>query len=147
MPANTNPIFTITPDINWGTTNPIGTVAVTSTASTAYDGTTSAILLYTAGTNGSFVQKLVFEAGGTNATASVARIFINNGTANTTASSNTLFMQYSLPTSTASNTTATSHVEVPLMLQLPASYRIYILISSSANLGAGWYVSVVAGDY
>jgi hypothetical protein len=147
MPANTTPIFTVTPDINWGTTNPIGTVAVTSTAATSYDGTTSAVLLYTAGTNGSFVQKLVFEAAGTNATASVARIFINNGSTNATAANNTLFMQYSLPTSTASNTTATSHVEVPLMLQLPASYRVYILISSSANLGAGWFVTVVAGDY
>jgi hypothetical protein len=147
MPANTSPIFTVTPKITWGTTNPIGTVAVTGTTSTAYDGTTSAVLLYTAGSNGGFVQKLIFEAGGTNSTASVARIFINNGSTNGTAANNTLFMQYSLPTSTASNTTATSHVEVPLMLQLPASYRVYILISSSANLSTGWYVSVVAGDY
>ena len=147
MPANTTPIFTITPDINWGTTNPIGTVAVTSTAATSYDGTTSAVLLYTAGSNGSFVQKLVFEAGGTNSTNSVARVFINNGSTNATAANNTLFMQYSLPTTTASNTAATTHIEVPLMLQLPASYRIYVLISSSANLSTGWYVSVVAGDY
>ena len=147
MPANTNPIFTVTPDINWGSTNPIGTIAVTSTASTSFDGTTSAVLLYTAGTNGSFVQKIIFEAGGTNATASVARIFINNGSSNTVAANNTLFAQYSLPTTTVSNTVATAHIEVPLMIQLPASYRIYILISSSANLGAGWYTSVVAGDY
>jgi len=147
MPANTSPIFTITPKVSWGTTNPIGTVAVTSTASTSFDGTTSAVLLYTAGSNGAFVQKIIFEAGGTNSTAAVARIFINNGSTNGTAANNTLFTQFSLPTTTVSNTVATAHIEVPLMLQLPASYRVYVLISSSANLGAGWYTSVVAGDY
>lgn len=147
MPANTNPIFTVTPKVAWATTNPLGTLAVTSTASGSYDGTTSATLIFTAGSNGSFVQKIIFEAGGSNTTASVARLFVNNGSANTTASNNVLFMQYSLPTSTASNTTATSHIEVPIMLQLPATYRLYVTINSSANLTSGWYISVVAGDY
>lgn len=147
MPANTAPIFTVTPKIAWGTTNPIGTVAVTSTAASAFDGTTSAVLLYTAGSNGGFVQKIIMDAGGTNATVSVARIFVNNGSTNATAANNTLLMQYTLPTTTVSNIASLAHIEIPLMLQLPASYRIYILISSSANLTGGWYTSVVAGDY
>lgn len=147
MPANTAPIFTVTPKIAWGTTNPIGTVAVTSTASTSFDGTTSAVLLYTAGANGGFAQKIIMEAGGTNATVSVARVFMNNGSTNATAANNSLIMQYTLPTTTVSNVNALAHIEIPLMLQIPAGYRIYILISSSANLTGGWYTSVVAGDY
>ena len=150
MPANTSPIFTVTPKVNWAASSAFGTTsvpAVTSTAATSYDGTTSAVLIYTAGSNGAFIQKLVFESGGTNATNSVARVFINNGSTNATATNNILFMQYSLPQTTASNTTATSHIELPMMIQLPASYRIYVLLASSANLVGGWYVSVVGGDY
>lgn len=150
MPANTSPIFTNVPDITW----PLavnGSVTLssvtTTTPATAYDGTTGVSAIYTAGSNGSFVQKLVLEAGGTNATASVLRIFINNGTSNTNASANTLYMQYSLPITTAVATAATAHIEIPLMLQLPQGYRILLGLGSSANLAGGWYVTVVGGDY
>ena len=148
MPANTTPIFTVTPKMSWGTINPVGLLAVTGTASGAFDGTNSNVtLVYTAGANGGFVQKLILESGGTNSTASVARLWVNNGTANTAASANSLIMQYALPVTTVSTTTATAHIEIPLMYQIPAGYRIYLAISSSANLGAGWYHSIVAGDY
>jgi hypothetical protein len=152
MPANNTPIFTNIPDLGWpGSTN--GSVVVsavnTTTAATSYDGTSGVSLVFTAGTNGSFVQKLVCEAGGPtgNATASVLRVHINNGTAPTNASANTLYMQYSLPTTTAVSITATAHIEIPLMLQLPAGYRIYVSIGSTLNLAGGWFVTTVAGDY
>ena len=48
MPANTAPIFTLTPDVQWGTT----TVA---TANTAKDGTGTVLTVFTAGANGSYV--------------------------------------------------------------------------------------------
>lgn len=149
MPANTTPIFTNLPDIQWLPLNNGATVvsaALTGTGQTAYDGTTGSLLVFTAGANGSFVQKLVCEAGGTNA-VSVLRIFVNNGTANTNASANSLYMQYSLPASTASNTVSTNHVEIPLALQLPATYRLYVNLGAAANLASGWYITTVAGDY
>jgi hypothetical protein len=145
MPANTAPIFTVTPKIAWGSTNPITTVN-TGTTSTAYDGTTNATLIHTAGSNGAFIQKLILEAGGTN-TISVARIHINNGSTNATASNNTLYMTYALPSTTASNNSATAHVEIPMMIQLPAGYKIYISFGAAANLASGWYVSCISGDY
>jgi hypothetical protein len=151
MPANTTPIFTNVPDIGWpSATNGTVTVSAVNTVTTAvaYDGTTNAVLVFTAGSNGSFVQKLVLEAGGSTGFASVLRVHINNGTANTNASANTLYMQYSLPSVTAATTTATAHIEVPLMLQLPATYRIYVSLGSTSNLTpAGWFVTAVAGDY
>ena len=152
MAANTSPIFTNVPDIGWPVaTNGTVTVSAVNTITTAaaYDGTTNAVLVFTAGANGSFVQKLVLEAGGSTTTAAVLRIHINNGTSNTNASANTLYMQYSLPIATADNDTAsTPHLEIPLMLQLPIGYRIYVTIGSTANLTpAGWFVTAVAGDY
>lgn len=145
MAANTSPIFTVSADLSWGTTNPILTVN-TGTGTTAYDGTTNANLIYTAGANGSFVQKIICEAGGTNA-ISVLRIHLNNGSTNATAGNNTLVMQYSLPATTASNTTATAHLEIPMMLQIPPSYRLYASLGAAANLASGWFVTVVGGEY
>ena len=148
MPANNNPIFTITPRFSWPTPNPIGTSAVTATTSGSYDGTNAnSTLVFSGAANASFLQKLIFESGGTNSTASVARVFINNGSSPTTASNNSLLMQFSLPTTTASNTQSVGHIELPLMVQIPYNYRVYVMISSSANLGGGWYVTAVGGDY
>jgi len=151
MPANTSPIFTNVPDITWpAAVN--GTVTVsavnTGTGTTSYDGTTNATLVYVAGSNGSFIQKLVCEAGGSTGTASVLRIHINNGTSPTNASANALYMQYSLPLVNGTAAAATPHIEIPLMLQLPPTYRIYVSLGSTANLTpAGWFVTAVAGDY
>lgn len=148
MPANTSPIFTVTPRFSWPTPNPLGTLAVTATTSGAYDGTNSnSTLVFSGAANGSFLQKLIFESGGSNNTAAVARVFINNGSSPTTASNNSLLMQFSLPTTTASNTQSVGHIELPLMIQIPYTYRIYVMISSSSNLSAGWYVTAVGGDY
>lgn len=149
MTANTSPIFTKTPDLTWpSATNGSVVVSATnqSTLVNAYDGTSGTVLIYTAGIYGSFVQKLVCEAGGTNV-ASVLRVHVNNGTSPTNASANSLYMQYSLPATTAISTAATAHIEIPLMLQLPASYRVYVSIGCTANLVGGWYVTAVAGDY
>lgn len=150
MPANTSPIFTNVPDVAWPlpTNNSVVVSAAnTTTLFNAYDGTSGAILVYTAASNGSFIQKLVCEAGGTNA-ISVLRLHINNGTANTNASANTLYMQYSLPATTAITTAATAHIEIPLMLQLQAGYRLYVTVgAAAASLASGWYVTCVAGDY
>ena len=149
MPANTSPIFTITPEISWPSINPIGTAStmVTSTVSNNYDGTTSALLLFSAGPNGSFIQKVILEAAGTNTSQAVIRLFINNGNTNTVASNNSLIGQYTLAATTASNSISTAHVEIPLMMQIPSPYRIYILISSSAANTGGWYATAIGGDY
>jgi hypothetical protein len=151
MPANTSPIFTNVPDLSWVGLTPgqpltVSTVNTTNT-SPSFEGTTNAFLVYTAGSNGSFIQKLVLEAAGNTGTAAVLRIHINNGTSNTSPSANSLYMQYTLPVVTQTTTTAGAHIEIPLMLQLQSGYRIYVSMGSSANLTAGWYITAVAGDY
>lgn len=144
MAINTSPIFTVSGDINW-TTSPIINV-VTGSTSAAYDGTSGTVLVHTAGVNGSFIQKLVCEAFGTNI-ASVLRVYINNGSTTATASNNVLYYQYSLPATTQSATVATAHIEIPLNIQIPTGYKIYASISCTANLASGWMVAAIGGEY
>lgn len=145
MAANTAPIFTNIPSIEWATV--ITTVNTATTAAT-YDGTTNANLVFAAdATDGSFIKSLIFEALGTNA-ASYAHIYINNGSTNGTASNNSPILCYALPATTASNTTVPTHVEVVLNIQLPPSYRIYVSLHAAASpLASGWCVTGIGGDY
>lgn len=141
---NNNPIFTSGIDIKW-TTSTLSSV-VTGASSNAYNGTSATVLIFSAGVNGAFVQKLVGEAMGTNI-ASVLRVYINNGQTSATEANNVLYNQYSLPVTTQSNITATAHIEVPLLLQLPPNYTIYAGIASTANLASGWKITAVGGEY
>lgn len=144
MPANTSPIFTVSSDVSW-TPSPITSI-VNGTASTAYDGTSGTVLVHTAGSNGSFVQKLVCESFGTNI-ACALRIYVNNGGTSATASNNALYYQYSLPAITQNSAAATTHVEIPLNLQLPGGYRIFVGVAAGTALATGWLITCVAGEY
>ena len=57
MPANTSPIYSSAGDIQWGST-PL------TTANTAYDGSGTAVTVFSASVSGSFVQRLRFKASG-----------------------------------------------------------------------------------
>ena len=60
------------------------------------DGTGTVTTVFTAGSNGSYVQRIVARPAGTNV-ASVLRVFINNGSASSTNTNNVLFTEVSLP--------------------------------------------------
>ena len=137
MPANTAPIFSLTPVTQWGST------AIT-TANTAKDGTGTVLLVYTAGTNGSYVQRVRFRPSGTSV-QTVARLFINNGSTNDTAANNILFDEITLSAITLSETAAQPSFEIPMNFALPAGYVLNITIGTS--VAAGWYVSAIGGDY
>jgi len=138
MAANTSPIYTRTPDVQWGTT------AIT-TANTAKDGTGTVLTVFTAdATEGGFVQKIRFRAAGTNV-ATVARIFINNGSTNATAGNNILFDEITLAATTLSEVAALALYEIPLMIPLPAGYKINVTIGTTVS--AGYYVSAIGGKY
>lgn len=137
MAANINPIFTDTPHLEWGAT-PV------TTANTAKDGTGTVLTVFTAGADGSFVQRLRFRAAGTNV-ATVARVFINNGSTNATAANNVLFDELTLAATTLSETAALANYELPLNIVLPAGYTINVTIGTT--VAAGYYVSAVGGDY
>lgn len=145
MPANTSPIFTVTPDVQSVAQNNSGLV-VGPTANTALDGSGTLYKLFTAGANGSYVQKVRFRPVGSPA-ATVCRVFVSSST--TTSSTNTwLYDEITLPATTLSQTAATSVFELPLNFALNANYLLYVTFgTSTGSAGTGYSVVCVAGDY
>lgn len=138
MAANTSPIFTLTPDIQWAIS--------ATTANTTKDLSSGTIFqVFSAGTDGSFVQRIRFRTLGLNSAATVGRVFINNGQTTTTAANNVLWDEISLPTTATAETSAQSNYELPLNFALPPSYTIYVTLGTA--VAAGWDVIVIGGDY
>jgi len=141
MAANTIPIFTLTPKVNFAN-------LLAANANTALDGTGTVSTVFTAGSNGSFVNNLIVKASTTTATsaAGTLRIWINNGSTSGTATNNTLIREYVLTAVTASATVATLNFEFPLNLQLPASYTIIVTVATMAA-STGWQFTCTGADY
>jgi hypothetical protein len=133
---NTKPIYSGTPQINWGTV---------ATANTAKDGTGTVVTVFTAdATKGGRVEKLKVRAAGTNI-ATVLRVFINNGSSNATPANNTLYIEATIAATTLSEVAALADTEIALNLALPAGYKINITIGTT--VAAGLAVTGVGGIY
>lgn len=145
MPANTNPIYTLTPDIAGGAADGNGgTAGPLKTANTAMDGTGTVLTCFTAGANGAYVRKLIARAAGTNV-ATVMRVFLNNGGSNATIANNFFIGELGIPATTASNSSPLQTFEYPLEFALPASWKINVAIGTSVV--AGFLPVVIGGDY
>lgn len=145
MPANTSPIYSITGDITSVASNNSGLI-VGPTANTAQDGTGTLYKAFTAGANGSYVQKIRFRPVGSPA-ATVCRVFVSSST--TTNATNTwLYDEITLPAVTVSQTAASSVFELPINFAMPANYLLYVTFgTSTGSAGTGYSVVTVAGDY
>jgi len=164
MPANTSPIFPLTP--NLGAQNVLLSTAMTNTK--AFDGTdtagTALALVFTAGSNGSRVDTITVRLTSTNgATASgttaatLVRFWINNNSVNTTATNNQLQpWDVAIPATAVASLAATSLpyfnvlANTPMAdgISLPASYRIYA--GTTVAIGGTNCAVIVAaqgGDY
>ena len=122
MPANTTPVFPLTPVI------PVGQTLLT--ANTAKDGTGAVATLYTAGVNGSKLNAVQIAYTGTSV-ATCLRLFINNGSTNATAANNSLYMSISVPANTLSETLAAMDITQALALTLPAGYKLMATIGTT----------------
>jgi hypothetical protein len=139
MPANTSPIFTLTPSVEWGSQmNAANTGGITG--GTAYP-------VFTAGTNGSYVQKIRFrhQSNNTNNAATVARVFINNGSDYSVGLNSAIFDEITIAANTASQTTASTNYELPLNFAVPPNYRIFVTLGT--GVASGILATVVGGDY
>jgi hypothetical protein len=142
MTANTSPIYTLTPNIGG-----IG-AAITTAANTAFDGTGTTILGFTAGASGSYLQSITFNAqggAGNNNVASVARLFLNNGSTPGTATNNVFIGEVTLPATTGSATAALPPVVFPLNFPIQASYRLYWCLGTA--VATGYWAHTIGGDY
>lgn len=136
MPANTTPIFPLTPDVTVGNT--------VSAANTALDGTGTVTTLFTAASNGSRVDYVRVKNTGT-AVATVFRLFVNNGGATSTAANNSLVAEQTIAAYTLSQTAASADYVIPLGLNLPSGYRL--TASVGTVVAAALVVTVIGGDY
>jgi hypothetical protein len=136
MPANTTPIFPLTPVVTVGNT--------VSTANTALDGTGTVVTIFTAGSNGSRVDYVRVKNTGT-AVATAFRVFVNNGGATSTATNNSLTAEQTIAAYTLSQTAAAADYVIPLGINLPASYRLTASVGTA--VAAALAVTVVGGDY
>lgn len=137
MAANTSPIFSLIGQIGWGTT-------ALATANTAKDGTGTVLTVFTATSEGGYIQRIRFRSAGTNV-ATVARVFINNGSTNATPANNILFAEITLSATTLSETSALADYELPLGFALPPLHKINVTVGTT--VAAGYFVSVLGGSY
>jgi hypothetical protein len=145
MPANTSPIYSIVGAVDSVASNNAGLV-VGPTANTALDGSGTLIKAFTAGANGSYIQKIRFRPVGSPA-ATVCRVFISSSST-TSATATWLYDEITLPAVTLSQTAASSVFELPLNFAIEPSYLLYVTFGTSTGAaGTGYSVVTIAGDY
>jgi len=144
MAVNIDPIYSTKPNVSTDNATTVSS-AVILTATADYTGASANHkLVWTAGTNGGYIERLRFKAIGTNI-QSVARIYINNGSIQTTAANNAFFGEISLPPTTAINTTSTIDLDYPMGIAIDPSFRIYAGVGTT--VASGWIVVGVGGQY
>jgi hypothetical protein len=158
MPANTSPIFSLTPNV--GTTK----IATTSAVVTSDGSSTGAtiVLMYSAfasGANGSFVQRVRFStvasAAAVNSVATTLRVYISTVSTSvgsaagaTTAANTQLLAEVSVPIISSSNSTnATNYYEIPLNIAIPTSRWILVSQHIAQTTNQQWQATVFGGDY
>ena len=146
MPANTAPVFAITPINTWlsGAAASASTPGVT--ANTSKDGSSGTVYgpIYTGGANGSRLDFIRLRALGTNV-ATVCRVWLNNGGATTTAANNTLLTEATLAATTLSEVAALADNTININQSIPAGYKIYLTFGTAT--AAGFHATAVGGDY
>lgn len=149
MPANTNPIFTLTPNV-------VG-VSVTA-ANTRSDGQgtigSDIYKVFTGGSNGSFVNTIRFaptaSAASTALAATTFRIYLSSVGSGPTTPGTNVWQIGELPAATQTadqTTTATYYLEFPLNRAIPTGYFILVSMHIVANANTFWHVTGWGGDY
>lgn len=149
--ANTAPIFTLAPRFS-------GTRITAAVSNSQGSGTigTDHFLAFTAGANGSYLQKVRFTLGGATAnTASVAgilRVYLSTQSSGTITSANTWLIQEvtaatQTPNVVTTLTGATYPIDVALNFAIQSGYNILVSVSAVAGANTVWVATTYGGDY
>lgn len=144
MAANTQPIFSIQGDTQWTTT----AMTAVNTGHISASAATNSFLVFSAGTNGSYVQRIRFRhlTPSSNTAATVARVWINNGLTISTFANSTLWDEITIAANTVAQNAASVNYELPLGFALPPGYAIYVTLGTNPA-GSGLQATVIGGDY
>lgn len=149
MPANTDPIYTLTPNIGR---------CKADVANVRSDGGgtigTDVFLAFTAGANGSWVSKVqvrpTASVAATATTGTVIRVYLSTvGSGATTPGTNVwLLAEYPLPTTTADSTsTPANPTDIPLNMAMPTATYLLVSTHHIIQTNTSNHVLVVGGDY
>lgn len=132
MPANTSPIFTLTPVV---------AIAQVSAANTNRDGTGTVVDVMTGAANASRIEMVTVKAVGTT-TAGMVRLYIYNG------STTSLWKEIQVSAITPASATLTFEYEVARfdgrgLLELPSGYKI----QASTHNAETFKIIAQGGDY
>lgn len=137
----TSPAFASTPNK--------GTPGVITAANTNMDGTgaTGRLLIFTAGSSGSFLPYIRAERKGTGV-KTVARVWRNNGSDPEVATNNSLIKETAIPAGTADadDPNVSGDIDISLMLALAAGERIYVTIGTAVADGIH-FTPMNGGDF
>ena len=142
MAANTSPIYTRLPDIQWVESITVANNTLDLTSGTSY-------LVWTAdATEGGYLREIRIKANPANNTAAtVARIWINNGSTLATSLNSALLTEVGIPGTTASATNPLPDIVIPINMAVPATYRIYLTVGTAPG-GSGEFTAIgIGGKY
>lgn len=142
MAANTAPIYTRTPDVQWAESIVTANNTLDLTSGTSY-------LVFTAdATEGGYVREARVKANPANNTAAtVMRFWINNGSATGTAANSAFIGELGIPATTASATAPNPDFCYPLNFALPAGYRIYVTVGTAPGGSGEFTCTIFGGKY
>lgn len=153
---NTNPIYSLTPNVSAGQLTP------STTANTKSDGAgtigTDMIKCFTAGAAGSNAAgsqvssirlQCYATVANTATTATTIRLYISSKTSGVTTNADTFcFQEVSVGSQNADHSTlATFPIEVPVNKSINNAYTILASIHAAPAANTGWQVEVYGGDY
>jgi len=152
---NTNPIFTLTPNVSQSII-PVANAQVASDGRSAGSGADTMYKVFAAGPSGSYIDRIRFFS--VSATANVTgvattiRAYLSTiaspGTTATTSASAFLLGEVSVPAiASAHSTNATNYYEMVLGVSIPANYFIHVSQHVAQTANQTWLAMAFGGDY
>jgi hypothetical protein len=151
MPANKEPVYTLTPKIQSCT--PVLVCAGTDGAGFVVSGgTVTHYIAFTAGTNGSYIKEARIKAATTNGTTAVSattiRFFVSTVSSGATSGADThLIAEVAIPTFTPATTSASPDFIVPLNFAIESGKYLLCCTGVVAASNTFYKVTTFGGDY
>lgn len=150
MGANTEPIYTLTPNIGHADCVLVG--AQSDGGGVISGGTVTMYVAFTAGSNGSFVKEARIKVGSTTGlvanAATAVRLYLSTVNTGTTTTANTyLLTEIAIPAITGVLAAASPDFIAPLNFAMPTGTYILANIGVATTANATVQVTVMGGDY
>ena len=153
MGANTEPLFALTPNVG-RCKIPTTYAQVKSDGTSAGSGADFVVKCFTAGANGSYIQRVRFipvaSAAAMNSVATTLRVYLSTvSTPGATTPSDTMLLsEISVPLIAVSHSTnAVNYYEIPLNMAIPAGTYIHVSQHVAQTTNQQWQASCFGGDY